>query len=97
MHAHMSDAVTIHETLTRDEWDLLSGLREIREDSLRDQLMRLMHDLVDYVSNPQCARAQGDGVPCRTVSLACEECLHVGDTIQSMRARLDGRVPAPPA
>jgi hypothetical protein len=62
------------DTLTTEERSLLERLRDIPEDELRDDLLTLFCELADHARDPRCARAQGDGVPCDTTSLDCEEC-----------------------
>ena len=63
--------------LSVDEHALIGRLREIPEGPARTELLGLIQDLVNYVSDPRCGSAQADGVPCATVSGECEECQSV--------------------
>jgi hypothetical protein len=73
---------------------VLEALREIPPGAVRDELMALLVDLLAYVRDPRCARAQGDGVPCTTLSVACEECQQVSRVLANVRARMSVLPPA---
>jgi hypothetical protein len=78
----IEDAVTVQESA------LLNGLREIPDGDTRDMLMALLRELVDYVRDPRCPHAQGDGAPCTTVSLACEQCQQIESVLARLRRGL---------
>lgn len=82
-------------TDTFDERALLNGLREIPDGGVRDELVALMLELLNYARDPHCPQAQGDGVPCATVSLACEQCQQVQYGLAVLRSRLSARLNAP--
>lgn len=67
----------IQETLSGDEWTLVSRLRDIPDGSARDELVALLKDLFAFVADPHCTQAQADGVPCRSVAIDCETCREV--------------------
>lgn len=73
------------EAVTLEERALLNGLRDIPGGAAWDELMALLMDLVGYVRDPHCPRAQGDGVPCTTVSLPCEDCQQVRHVLATLR------------
>jgi hypothetical protein len=70
-----------YELLTDDELRLVEALRDIAPGAARDELLLLIDDLVAFVADPRCARAQGDGVPCLSAGIACEECRRVSKTL----------------
>jgi hypothetical protein len=75
----------VEDVLSPEESALLDGLREIPDCAVRDELLALLLDLIDYARHPECARAQGDGVPCTTVSLSCEQCQRVTEVFANAR------------
>lgn len=82
------------ETLSAEEWALICGLRDIPAGLARGELMRFVQDLIAFVGDPRCAEAQGDGVPCRSIHEACEQCQHVGEVIARLHGRLTSARPA---
>ena len=84
----MRPVAVLPDHLTEVEWNLVRRLREVPEGAARDQLLLLIDDLVAFVADPRCARAQGDGVPCASLDTACEQCQSVAQTL----ARVLGRV-----
>jgi hypothetical protein len=76
------------EMLSADEWALVCGLRDIPDGIARGELLDLLLDLVAFARDPRCPAAQGDGVPCLTVSAACEQCRRVGDVLALLHRRL---------
>ena len=71
--------------LTRDEWELISGLRDIPPSPLRDLMHEMMTSLVEYVREPKCAEMQADGVPCTSATADCEQCLKVQQLLKTLR------------
>jgi len=71
--------------LTPEEWNLISGLRDIPPSPLRDLMHEMMTALVDYVREPKCAEMQADGVPCASPAADCEQCLKVQDLLKTLR------------
>ena len=76
------------EMLSADEWALVCGLRDVPDGVARGELLDLLLDLVAFARDPRCPAAQGDGVPCLTVSAACEQCRRVGDVLALLHRRL---------
>jgi hypothetical protein len=74
--------------LSGEEWRLIEALREIPAGEARDELLDLAQDLFDRVREPRCAESQGDGVPCATVDMACEDCRHVASVLALLHRRL---------
>jgi hypothetical protein len=81
--AGMRDA-TVHVTLTAEEWELISTLRDMPPSPLKHRVHALVNELIGFIRDPRCAEMQGDGVPCDNVSTACEQCVHVADMLDSM-------------
>jgi len=71
--------------LSSDEWDLISGLREIPPSPLRDLMKEMMTALVEYVREPKCAEMQADGVPCASPTADCEQCEKVHQLLMTLR------------
>jgi hypothetical protein len=71
--------------LTPEEWELISGLRDIPPSPLRDVMNEMMTALVDYVREPKCAEMQADGVPCSSPTADCEQCLKVQTLLTTLR------------
>jgi len=78
----------IHAMLSGEEWRLIEALREIPAGEARDELLDLVEDLFDRVREPRCAESQGDGVPCATVDMACEDCRHTASVLAALHRRL---------
>ena len=74
--------------LTLEELLLIEHLREIPSGAMRDELVALVGDLVDFARDPRCARAQGDGVPCLSSDLDCEECRRVAGVFTHLHRTL---------
>ncbi len=71
--------------LSSDEWNLISGLREIPASPLRDLMREMMAALVEYVREPKCAEMQADGVPCTSPAADCEQCQKVHQLLMTLR------------
>ena len=71
--------------LTPEEWELISGLRDIPPSPLRDVMNEMMTALVDYVREPKCAEMQADGVPCSSPTADCEQCLKAQTLLTTLR------------
>ena len=76
------------DTLSAEEWALVCGLRDIPDGVARGELVDLLLDLVAFARDPRCPAAQGDGVPCLSVSAACEQCRRVADVLALLHRRL---------
>ncbi len=76
--------------LTAAEWRLIAGLRAVPSSALKEKALRLFAAVVDFASEPRCAEAQADGVPCETPSTSCEQCLHVDGMLDALRLRTAG-------
>lgn len=87
----MLQQANVHAILSREEWRLVSALRDLPPSPLRDRLMALLDELVDFVREPQCAEAQADGVPCETVRMACDQCQQLISLLELLRTGLRER------
>lgn len=76
--------------LTPAEWRLIAGLREVPSSDLKDKVLRLFAAVVEFASEPRCAEAQADGVPCDAPNTSCEQCLHVDGMLDALRQRTAG-------
>ena len=76
--------------LSREEWRLVSSLREIPESRVRDGLTAVIEDLVEFVREPHCPKMQADGVPCASAHESCEECRQVAALLGALHVRLRG-------
>lgn len=76
------------ELLSVDESALVRGLRDIPAGPARDELVGLLKELVEFVRDPRCVEAQGDGVPCTTTAFDCEQCQRVADALSRLHDRL---------
>ena len=74
--------------LSGEEWDVIRGLRDVPAGGPRDELIGLVRDLVEFTCHPRCAPAQGDGVPCTSVDVACEDCRRVARVLSLLHQRL---------
>lgn len=81
--AEMRDT-TVPVTLSAEEWDLISTLRDMPPSPLKNRVNALVSELIGFIRDPRCAEMQGDGVPCDNVSTACEQCTHVAEMLDSM-------------
>lgn len=79
--------------LTDDELALIEHLRHIPRSTTRDELTGLVRDLIDFVRDPRCPESQGDGVPCASVEIACEDCRHVIAVLAALHQRLCSALP----
>jgi hypothetical protein len=75
-------------TLNSDEWEVVSGLRDIPESPLREMMYEMMLALVAYVREPKCAEMQADGVPCTSADADCEQCVKVRELLHTLRRGL---------
>ncbi len=82
----MSDPVQV--TLSPQEWDLVSALRNIPASPLKERIDALLGDLVKFAADPKCFESQGDGVPCTNTNGDCESCRRVTDVIDLLRRRI---------
>jgi hypothetical protein len=80
--------------LTTREHDLIRGLREIADSSLKSRILAVMDDLVRLGQEPHCADAQADGVPCGCAQSQCETCNSV---FEEMDALVELKFPTPVA
>jgi hypothetical protein len=71
--------------LTDAELKIVRALRDIPEGVAREELIRLIDDLMNFVADPRCPHAQADGVPCPSLGTACEQCQVVAETLGSVR------------
>ncbi len=74
--------------VTPEERRLLSRVREIPAGPVRDELVDLMEELVEFVRDPRCPEAQADGTPCQSTALACEQCQMTASVLASLHRRL---------
>ena len=75
-------------TLTPEEWNLVSALRNIPTSPLKERIDALLGDLVKFAVDPKCFESQADGVPCTTTNGDCESCRRVTDLIDLLRRRV---------
>jgi hypothetical protein len=74
--------------LSAEEWGLVSSLREVPDSPLRGRLLAFVGELVAFAREPKCWRMQGDGVPCATANVACDQCQKLMSLVEGLRARL---------
>jgi len=74
--------------LLGEEWRLISALREIPSDPVRERLTHLVERLAEFVGDPHCAEMQADGVPCGNVVAACEDCCEIEALLSGLEDRL---------
>jgi hypothetical protein len=72
-------------TLSLEEWRLVQTLRELPPSPLRDRLMLLLEELVEFVREPHCPEMQADGVPCASAQLACDQCRQLTGLLDALR------------
>jgi len=75
-------------TTAADDAGVLRALRDIPPGAARDELVALLGDAIAFVLDPRCPECQGDGSPCASVDLACEQCRHVVATLRTLRGEL---------
>jgi len=78
-----TESVTVR--LNQDEWQLVSGLRDIPLSPLRELMHDLLQALIEYVREPKCPELQADGVPCESAAADCEQCLKVKALLTTLR------------
>jgi hypothetical protein len=81
-------AIRDDEALSTEERSLIVQLREVPPGAVRQQLVELLEELVGFVRDPRCPEAQGDGMPCLSLALACEQCQMVAGMLASLHRRL---------
>ena len=74
--------------LLPEERRLVLALRAIPESPLRERLLALLGELVDFVAAPCCAEAQADGAPCSSAQAACDQCRKLVELLEGLRGRL---------
>ena len=84
----MSETISVEGGLSHEEQRLIARLRDVPESAVRQELMTLLEDLVDFVGDPRCPEAQADGVPCVSLALACEQCQMVTAVLAGLHRRL---------
>ncbi len=78
-----TESVTVK--LDQDEWQLVSGLRDIPPSPLRELMHELLRSLIEYVREPKCPEIQADGVPCESAAADCEQCVKVKSLLTTLR------------
>ncbi len=78
------------EELSPEERKLVLALRSIPDSPLRERLLQLVAELLDFVAAPSCAEMQADGAPCSSAQAACDECRKMTSLIDGLRSRLQG-------
>lgn len=74
--------------IEESERRIVHALREIPASSLRDEVVALVEELLNFVAEPSCHQAQADGVPCPTALSSCETCRRVVSVLEDMSTRL---------
>ncbi len=74
--------------LSAEEWRLVQALRELPPSALRERLVMLLDELVDFVREPHCPEMQADGVPCATATAACDQCRQLTGLLEALRLGL---------
>lgn len=75
-------------SLTLPEWHLVSALRDIPESALKARANELIEAVLAYSREPKCPEMQADGVPCGTVHANCDQCVHVTQLLEGLKARV---------
>ena len=70
--------------LTVPEYSLIIGLRDITDSELKSRILAVIDGLVRLGSEPRCAGAQADGVPCGCPQSQCESCGSAFERVQSL-------------
>ncbi|NWF99948.1 MAG: hypothetical protein HXY19_03270 [Thermoanaerobaculaceae bacterium] len=81
-------ADTVRVVLSRQEWELVSSLRDVPAGRLRDLLEETVATLVAAVRHPGCPEMQADGVPCDQPDADCEVCRGLEQLLATVRTRL---------
>jgi len=76
------------EPLRPEERRLVETLRSIPPSPLRERLLALLSELLDFVSQPGCTEMQADGAPCSSAQAACDECHKLTRLLDGLRTRL---------
>lgn len=76
------------DTLRPEERKLVDALRSMPDSPLRDRLLQLVSELLDFVAAPGCAELQADGAPCSSAQASCDECRKLTTLIDGLRTRL---------
>ncbi len=80
--------MTLEERLRPEERRLVDTLRSIPESPLRQRLLALLSELLDFVAQPGCTEMQADGAPCSSAQAACDECHKLTRLLDGLRTRL---------
>ncbi len=80
--------MTRDEPLRPEERRLIETLREVPPSPLREHLLALLSELLDFVSQPGCTDMQADGAPCGSAQAACDECHKLTQLLDGLRTRL---------
>jgi hypothetical protein len=75
-------------TVSAEEYQLLTTLRDMPESALRDRVHRLVKDVLAFARNPRCHEFQPDGVPCSEPSADCDQCQVVVAMLDSLERRV---------
>jgi hypothetical protein len=78
----------VDEPLRPEERRLVETLRAIPESPLRQRLLALVSELLDFVSQPGCTEMQADGAPCSSAQAACDQCHKLTQLLDGLRTRL---------
>lgn len=78
----------VEATLSLPEWRLVTALRDIPESALKSRANELIEAVLAYAREPRCPEMQADGVPCGTVHANCDQCVHVTQLLEGLRARV---------
>ncbi len=76
------------ENLEGEERQVVRALRAVPPSPLRERLLTLVGELLDFAAHPSCAEMQADGVPCSSSEAACDECRKATSLIDGLRSRL---------
>ncbi len=74
--------------LRPEEQRLIGALRGIPPSPLRERLLKLVSELVEFAAAPRCAEMQADGAPCTSSEASCDECRKVTGLLDGLRRRL---------
>ncbi len=74
--------------LSPEERRLVLALRSIPASPLRERLLQLVGELLDFVAAPSCAEMQADGAPCSSAQAACDQCRKLSELLDGLRRRL---------
>ncbi len=74
--------------LRPEERRLVETLRGVPPSPLRERLLALLSELLDFVSHPGCTEMQADGAPCSSAQAACDQCHKLTRLLDGLRTRL---------